>query len=260
MTSRELATVLAALRCRQKHFNYSPVMDDFDDIATNNGQHKPLSPREIDALCEKLNFQPTQTEMFETKSADLAKQGASTSKTSADWTEDAREWILNEPAYQPKELHHIVEVKLRDGETMTAPVYWFDWGRHLTSNKITHWRPAQQVADSDTGNPWRKHIGAPRSMPSKVCLVEVEFKDGAVATTPADNLRWTHTGSGGDIVRWRPAQPKPVKPKVEAVTLWHVPGVHGEWFSTKCAAQVRAGKACVSTRPMSSTWFKSKEN
>jgi hypothetical protein len=51
MTPRELATVLAALRLFQKErggFNRPEWSDHFADV-------KPLTNRQIDALCERLN-------------------------------------------------------------------------------------------------------------------------------------------------------------------------------------------------------------
>jgi hypothetical protein len=57
LTDRELATVLAALRCWQHGLDDSggeaPVLDYFDDTVT------PLTAAEIDGLCERLNGGPS---------------------------------------------------------------------------------------------------------------------------------------------------------------------------------------------------------
>ena len=62
ISDRELATVLAALRLWQQA---DPVLggvvigaDQFiamEQIATNGGLYEPLTPTEIDALCERIN-------------------------------------------------------------------------------------------------------------------------------------------------------------------------------------------------------------
>lgn len=52
-TSRELATVLAALRFWQELTGMSIRFKD--EIATDNDRHVPLNDLEIDALCEKIN-------------------------------------------------------------------------------------------------------------------------------------------------------------------------------------------------------------
>lgn len=55
MTSRHIATILAALRITQNqldHYGPSIIPDDFDDFTTD-----PLTSKEIDALCESLNFE-----------------------------------------------------------------------------------------------------------------------------------------------------------------------------------------------------------
>ena len=52
-TSRELATVLAALRFWQGLTGMSIRIKD--EIATDNDRHVPLNDLEIDALCEKIN-------------------------------------------------------------------------------------------------------------------------------------------------------------------------------------------------------------
>ena len=47
---RELATILAALRC------YTEFGCSAEDIATNGGEFEPLDDEEIDALCEEMNL------------------------------------------------------------------------------------------------------------------------------------------------------------------------------------------------------------
>ena len=51
LTSRELATVLAALRFWQSDTN---MQQRYSDTVANDGC-SPLNDSEIDALCEKLN-------------------------------------------------------------------------------------------------------------------------------------------------------------------------------------------------------------
>jgi hypothetical protein len=51
LNSRELATILAALRYWQR----APMLGALADIATNDGEYEALSPDEIDELCEKIN-------------------------------------------------------------------------------------------------------------------------------------------------------------------------------------------------------------
>lgn len=51
LTDRELSTVLAALRDRQRRHCGS----DSSDIASNLGRHEPLRPNEIDDLCMRIN-------------------------------------------------------------------------------------------------------------------------------------------------------------------------------------------------------------
>lgn len=51
LSGRELATALAALRSWQRTGGFAPEME----VATDGGTLKPLSSKEIDALCEKLN-------------------------------------------------------------------------------------------------------------------------------------------------------------------------------------------------------------
>ena len=54
MTKRELATVLAALRYWQMDLESNP-----DDIVDPEGfflEEQPLTTKEIDQLCERLNF------------------------------------------------------------------------------------------------------------------------------------------------------------------------------------------------------------
>lgn len=54
LDSRELATVLAALRRWQVVLD-GPAQPREWDIATNEGTVEPLNELEIDALCERLN-------------------------------------------------------------------------------------------------------------------------------------------------------------------------------------------------------------
>ena len=54
LTSRELATVLAALRYWQGSRPTNRLM--FHIIATNGDRHSPLDDNEIDELCMRLNF------------------------------------------------------------------------------------------------------------------------------------------------------------------------------------------------------------
>lgn len=54
-TTRELSTVLAALRYWQLHLTGEAPGDDFDSIASDGGTHVPLTADEIDGLCERLN-------------------------------------------------------------------------------------------------------------------------------------------------------------------------------------------------------------
>ncbi len=56
LDDRELGHVLAALRLYQRVIGHSA---DLDDIATDAGTHEPLSPDEIDELCERLNLTRT---------------------------------------------------------------------------------------------------------------------------------------------------------------------------------------------------------
>lgn len=51
LSGRELATALAALRSWQRTGGAGPEME----VATDGGSFEPLSAKEIDALCEKLN-------------------------------------------------------------------------------------------------------------------------------------------------------------------------------------------------------------
>lgn len=53
MTSRELATVLVALRHWQNYLESHVVSARFDDHFVD---YTPLSIEEIDVLCEELNF------------------------------------------------------------------------------------------------------------------------------------------------------------------------------------------------------------
>ena len=56
LSDRELATVLAALREWQGILaGEEPAAKEVDDIASDSGRFTPLTPEEIDALCERLN-------------------------------------------------------------------------------------------------------------------------------------------------------------------------------------------------------------
>jgi hypothetical protein len=57
--SRQLGTVLAALRLWQRDRFTALRAVDMHDIATDFGALDPLEDREIDDLCESLNFEPT---------------------------------------------------------------------------------------------------------------------------------------------------------------------------------------------------------
>lgn len=48
-TNREIATILHALRVFQLGHHEIPVCDHFED-------YSPLTPEEIDTLCESINF------------------------------------------------------------------------------------------------------------------------------------------------------------------------------------------------------------
>jgi len=56
LDGRELGHVLAALRLYQRMAGHSA---DLDDIATDAGMHEPMTPDEIDGLCERLNLTRT---------------------------------------------------------------------------------------------------------------------------------------------------------------------------------------------------------
>lgn len=56
LTDRELAQVLAALRLYQRLAVHSA---DLCDVATDGGSHEPMSPDEVDDLCERLNLGTT---------------------------------------------------------------------------------------------------------------------------------------------------------------------------------------------------------
>ena len=55
ITSRELATILAALRYWQANDRNTAAQAPEYDIASDAGQFEPLGNDEIDALCEQLN-------------------------------------------------------------------------------------------------------------------------------------------------------------------------------------------------------------
>jgi len=52
LDDRELGHILAGLRLLQRTMRHSA---DLGDIATDAGKHEPMSPDEIDNLCEHLN-------------------------------------------------------------------------------------------------------------------------------------------------------------------------------------------------------------
>lgn len=52
LTSRELATVLAALRYWQRDLESA---DEIIDVGEHFADHLPLNAAEIDELCERLN-------------------------------------------------------------------------------------------------------------------------------------------------------------------------------------------------------------
>jgi hypothetical protein len=52
---RELGTILAGLRLWQEYLQSKEFSPDHMDIATNIGMFEPLSPDEIDELCERIN-------------------------------------------------------------------------------------------------------------------------------------------------------------------------------------------------------------
>ena len=54
-TSRELATILAALRYWQANDRNAATKAPEYDIASDSGEFEPLGNDEIDALCEQLN-------------------------------------------------------------------------------------------------------------------------------------------------------------------------------------------------------------
>lgn len=60
LDARELATVLAALRCYQQVSEQcgGDIPDDLQDIADCGGEIEPLEIDEIDELCERLNCEP----------------------------------------------------------------------------------------------------------------------------------------------------------------------------------------------------------
>ncbi len=58
LSGPELATILAALRYWQKEYNNTAAdaSSPFHHIAANEGEFPPLSTRQVDALCERINF------------------------------------------------------------------------------------------------------------------------------------------------------------------------------------------------------------
>ncbi len=62
LNERETGAVLAALRLWQEteaQNEAEPMPERFLEIATNGGRVKPLTARQIDRLCERINFQTT---------------------------------------------------------------------------------------------------------------------------------------------------------------------------------------------------------
>ena len=57
VTSRALATILAALRYWQVSDRNTATKAPEYDIASDSGEFEPLDNDEIDALCEQLNAQ-----------------------------------------------------------------------------------------------------------------------------------------------------------------------------------------------------------
>lgn len=55
---RILSTLLAALRYWQLRQTGESPGDDYDDIATDCGAVAPLSPDEVDELCDRINSTP----------------------------------------------------------------------------------------------------------------------------------------------------------------------------------------------------------
>ena len=56
LSPRDRATILAALRCYQASLDGRPAFrDDIEDLASNGGELKPLSSREVSDLCERIN-------------------------------------------------------------------------------------------------------------------------------------------------------------------------------------------------------------
>jgi len=59
LSDRELATILAALREWQGILaGNEPAEEEVDAIASDGGRFLPLTPEEIDDLCERLNVTP----------------------------------------------------------------------------------------------------------------------------------------------------------------------------------------------------------
>lgn len=59
VNSRELATILAALRYWQSNNRQNAKQAPEYDIATDSGTLQPLGNLEIDELCERANCEPT---------------------------------------------------------------------------------------------------------------------------------------------------------------------------------------------------------
>lgn len=69
---RELATLLAALRHYQATGGLTAP--GIEDVATGGGEFAPLDQKEIDALCERLNFDDVGDEGFSSMAARLARR------------------------------------------------------------------------------------------------------------------------------------------------------------------------------------------
>lgn len=57
VSDEEHATILAAIRYWQRHYEQGNITNDgeFWPIADSMGQFEPLTPSEIDTLCERIN-------------------------------------------------------------------------------------------------------------------------------------------------------------------------------------------------------------
>jgi hypothetical protein len=55
LDQRELAAVLAGLRCLQSHMGNTDFPAELDDILTNGNTIRQLDENEVDKLCERIN-------------------------------------------------------------------------------------------------------------------------------------------------------------------------------------------------------------